>query len=247
MAGLYSRGYCKSSYVLIYFSNFSVFLQASSIDLFFSDTTMGRSIFFIVIMKKALISLLLASSMLFVSCSSGTVATTQGDAWVKGNPDAKVTLTEFSDFQCPACGHAYPVVKQLLATYGDKIRFEYRHFPLTEIGHTYAEPAAIAAEAAGRQGKFWEMHDKLFENQEAWTNTNFETMMTSYAKDLGLDVDQFNKDRQDPALRAKVLGDKALGNSKNITGTPTFFLNGVKINFNTFDEFDLQIKQALEK
>jgi protein-disulfide isomerase len=89
---------------------------------------------------------------------------------IKGNPDADVELVEYSDFQCPACSAMYPVVKELMVEHGDKIRFEYRHFPIERI-HPYAVQAAVAAEAAGQQGKFYEFHDLLFENQQTWCQT----------------------------------------------------------------------------
>ncbi|MEL6803436.1 MAG: thioredoxin domain-containing protein, partial [Bacteroidota bacterium] len=113
--------------------------------------------------------------------------------WVVGNPEASVVLTEYSDFQCPACRQFFPVVKDILAEYGEQIRFEYKHFPLISI-HPFAVPAARAAEAAGQQGKFFEMHDILFEEQPNWSRSSApEAFFLQYAEQLELDIDMFKR------------------------------------------------------
>jgi len=141
---------------------------------------------------------------------------------------AKVTLVEFADFQCPACGVAYPVIKKIKAEYAGKINYVFRHYPLTI--HANAMNAGMAAEAASEQNKFWEMHDKLFETQSDWSNSDkpFE-IFDNYAKDLGLDLDKFKKDSQDQKFADKIRGDQADGNALNITATPTLFVNGEQI------------------
>ena len=128
---------------------------------------------------------------------------------IKGNPDATVTLTEYGDFQCPACGQFYPIVKSTLDQYGSQIRFEFKNFPLTTI-HPYALSAAKAAEAAGVQGKFFEMHDKLFENQKAWSaSASPAAFYVQYAQELGLDVNLFKQH-----MRASLIEDEIKKDSK---------------------------------
>ena len=172
-------------------------------------------------------------------------AVTEAD-WTKGNPDAKVTLIEYSDFQCPACGAYYPLLKQLTAEYSEQVRFVYRHFPLRNI-HANAEAAARSAEAAGKQGKFWEMHDKLFENQAAWSGMlaalpTFE----SYAGELGLNLDQFRTDVADGAVGDRVNAQFNDGLSAGLNSTPSFFLNGEKIdNPRTYEQFKQVVDEAL--
>ncbi len=151
------------------------------------------------------------------------------DDWVEGNASATVTLVEYGDFQCPACGAYYPLVKQLSEEFKDQLRIVFRHFPLTQI-HPNAMASARAAEAAGSQGKFWEMHDALFENQKAWsTETNPASTFESYATKIGLNVDQFKKDRGSKEVDAKIDRDRSSGNTLGVQGTPTFFLNGQKL------------------
>ncbi|MEY2665644.1 MAG: hypothetical protein RLZZ480_749 [Candidatus Parcubacteria bacterium] len=164
---------------------------------------------------------------------------------VKGNPDATVTLVEYSDFQCPACAAFQPVVKQLIDTYGDKIRFEYHHYPLPI--HNFSQQAAIAAEAAGQQGKFFEMHDKLFENQKEWsTSPTPQAMFIKYANDLGLNVEQFKTQLKSSELRDAVKSDFRKAQELQLTGTPSFFLNGERMEFETFEEFLAQITAQVD-
>lgn len=164
---------------------------------------------------------------------------------VKGNPEAEVVLVEYSDFQCPACAAAAPVVNQLIEDYGDSVRFEYRHFPLTSI-HPLAIPAARAAEAAGQQGKFFEMHDLLFENQQTWSRAaNPTALFMGYAGELGLDTGQFktqmNASKIDDHVRAQFDEARSLG----LTGTPTFTLNGERMVFDSYQSFVDQVVAAI--
>ncbi len=164
---------------------------------------------------------------------------------VKGNPDAAVVLVEYSDFQCPACAQLYPVAKQIVEEYGDSLRFEYKHFPLISI-HPYAVPAARAAEAAGQQGKFFEMHDKLFENQSTWSSSvNPQTYFVAYAEEIGLDVDQFKLQMKASLLDEKIQASFEEARSKGYTGTPTFELNGERMTFETIEDLLLQIDVAV--
>jgi protein-disulfide isomerase len=141
---------------------------------------------------------------------------------IKQGQQNAVTLTEYSDFQCPACGAFEPVLEQTLAKYGDKITFEYKHYPLPI--HPYAEQAALAAEAAGQQGKFFPYHDKLFASQKEWSESPTpQTYFIQYAKDLGLDVDKFKAQMQSSMLRDYIRADANEAKTLGLTGTPTFY------------------------
>lgn len=164
---------------------------------------------------------------------------------IKGNPAATVTLVEYSDFQCPACGQFQPVLADIMATYGDSLRFEYKHLPLTQI-HPFAEPAARAAEAAGQQGKFFEYHDLLFANQATWSKSAAPAAaFTAFAEELGLDLDLFAKHQRSSLLRNKVRDEFDAARALGLTGTPSFFLNGQPMKFNSYEEFKAQIAAAI--
>lgn len=165
----------------------------------------------------------------------------------KGNSASALTLVEYSDFQCPACGAYYPLVKQITQEFGEKIHFVYRHFPLQNL-HAHAKLAAQAAEAAGLQGKFWEMHDQLFENQKYWSDAeNAESVFIGYAGSLGLDIAQFTKDLNTNEVQERVNADYESGISSGVNGTPTFFLNGTKLeNPQSYDAFKSLIQNALD-
>ncbi len=139
----------------------------------------------------------------------------------KGPAGASVTVAGFSEFQCPFCQSVVPTLKKLEETYKDRVRFVWKHLPLVSI-HGNAMGAAIAAEAARNQGKFWEYHDKLFANQERLEPDD----LTRYARELGLDLARFEKDRQDPGLKTKVQADMAEATALGVKSTPTFFING---------------------
>jgi protein-disulfide isomerase len=143
----------------------------------------------------------------------------------KGSASARITLEEFSDFQCPACGGLAPGLKRVAADYGDRARVVFRHYPLQM--HKYAFIAARAAEAAGQQGKFWEMHDILYENQKEWGEAmEPRVQFDSYANRLGLDVQRFKADMERQDLAERVKADLLRGNSLGVKGTPTVYLNG---------------------
>ena len=163
---------------------------------------------------------------------------------ILGTPGAPVTLIEYSDFQCPACRAAAPVVKDLVDAYGEDIQFAYRHFPLTTI-HPYAQPAAEAAEAAARQGKFYEFHDLLFENQGLWSNNQHREAFMSYAIELGLDISQFEADLSSPEVRAIVENNASSAMRSGVSGTPTFFLNGTQVQVNNYQQMELMIQNAI--
>lgn len=158
---------------------------------------------------------------------------------VRGPGDASNTLVEFSDFICPSCKTAESYISQLLSKHPKEIRLIYRHFPLSQ--HPLAFKASTSAEAAGAQGKFWEYKEKLFESQETLTEKSFDEI----AKNLGLDLDKFNKDAGSETVLATVQGDLNTGNKLNLSGTPSFFLNGEKVNFNSFDTLISTIESKL--
>lgn len=147
-------------------------------------------------------------------------------AHVQGNPNAPVTLEEFGDFQCGACGSYHPEVKKIEAEYGDKLKVIFRELPLVTM-HPHALLAAQAAEAAGLQGKFWEMHDKLYDNQVTWTEkSDLVPVFVDYAKQIGLNPDQFMKDLNGEKVAARIFQDGKRAHSLGLKGTPTFFVNG---------------------
>ncbi len=155
-----------------------------------------------------------------------------GSENVKGATEsAQVTVVEFSDFQCPACKSAQPLVTQLMAEYGENVRFIYRHYPLVSI-HPNAQAAAVFAEAAADQGKFWEVHDLLFEKQSEWSgSTNgAELLQTflSYAQALELDTAKLEERMNEPSILEVIQRDVSDGNTAGISGTPTFYVNGVQ-------------------
>ena len=155
--------------------------------------------------------------------------------------DAKVTVVEFSDFQCPACKAAEPVVVEILNKYKDKIRFVYRNYPLPS--HEFGQIAAQAAEAAALQNKFWEYHDKLFEKSPDLKKENLLTI----AKDLGLDLDKFTKDLDSDAVKQKVADDQADGNRAGVTATPTFFINGTQFpGVLSLSQFQQEIEKRIK-
>jgi protein-disulfide isomerase len=143
---------------------------------------------------------------------------------IRGNPDAPVTLEEFGDFQCPPCGNFAVFIDELVKEYDPLLRLVFRNFPLPN--HRYAREAALAAEAAGLQGHYWEMHDVLYREQSVWSNAdNTRELYESYAGMLGLDLNQFKKDMDSDKARQRVEADEARGNSLGIKATPTLFVD----------------------
>jgi protein-disulfide isomerase len=140
---------------------------------------------------------------------------------VRGPTEAPVTLVEYGDYQCPTCQAAHQEVEQLLGVHGGQVRFVFRHFPLMSM-HERALPAAMAAEAAGRQGKFWEMHGKLFESRGQLADAD----LRDYANDIGLDLARFDADRTDEQIERAIREQRLQGARSGVNGTPTFFVNG---------------------
>lgn len=144
-----------------------------------------------------------------------------------GSSSAKVTVVEFADFQCPACASAHPVVKQIVEEYKERIYYVFRHFPLP--GHKNAFSAAKAAEAAGKQGKFFEMHDLLFNNQVEWAESNNpEELFRGYAQNLNLNMESFTASYADTSLAKNIQKDQDDALQLGVNSTPTFFINGEK-------------------
>ena len=142
---------------------------------------------------------------------------------VEGSADAPLTLVEYGDYQCPYCGAAYPVVKRLQKTLGKNLRFVFRNFPLTQA-HPYALMAAEAAEAAALQGKFWEMHDLLFEHQALLKAD----IISTWAQRIGLDLEKFGNDIKQGVVENHIKEDRQSGIRSGVNGTPTFFINGTR-------------------
>lgn len=189
----------------------------------------GESKFFIGILVAT--TAIIAGAFIFLNRPAPTFSRQQllpAGTYTKGNPNATTYLVEFSDFQCPACKAAKPVVDALVTKYKDKLVFGYRHFPLPQ--HQFAQKAAIAAEAAGRQGKFWEAYDILFDNQESISDE----FLTSK---FGL---------ADQSLVAKIQKDKDDGTALGVNATPTFFLNGVKLTLASFDDLQKEVDKVVQ-
>jgi protein-disulfide isomerase len=185
----------------------------------------------------------------FTKQSSQKPASLSNQGWVRGADQAKTTLTEFGDFQCPACKAYHPMVQGLLSTYKDKsFSLMFKHFPLT-AAHKNALLAAMAAEAAGAQGKFFEMHDILYEKQDEWAQASgveAREKFISYALTLELDQEQFIKDLDNKELEVKIRENQNEGINNGVSGTPTFFLNGKRIdNPRSVDEFKKLIDKEL--
>lgn len=167
--------------------------------------------------------------------------------YTKGNASSTVVITEYSDFQCPACRSYYLIVKQLAVEFGDRAIFVYRDFPLVQI-HPNAEFASRVARAAGKQGKFWEMHDLLFEKQTEWGSTaDIRPLFQSYAELLGLDIEQFNLDWNSDEIKNIVRASRSHATRIGLLGTPSFFINGEQIqNPSSYEEFRSKIQAALD-
>lgn len=186
------------------------------------------------------------SDRVVTSPGNGIIAesVTAGE-WTRGAENPKATLVEYSDFQCPACASYYSLVDKAMLEYGDRISFTYRHFPLPQ--HKNALAASYASEAAGKQGKFWEMNQILFERQSKWAESyTAPDIFIGYARELNLDLAQFKKDASSGETKDNVSHDRATGVASKIDSTPSFFLNGKKMqNPRNYEEFKALIEYAL--
>ena len=160
---------------------------------------------------------------------------------VKGPPDAPVTLVEFADYQCPFCARNVPLVKQVMDAYPKQVKFVYKEFPLTSI-HNNAMNASKAAIAAQRQGKYWERHDKLFENSSSLGEENLKKI----AGEVGLDVAKWEKDYKSPEVEKQVQDDMRLGSQSDVRGTPTMFVDGKRVQNRSLEGIKAMIDDALK-
>lgn len=162
----------------------------------------------------------------------------------RGNPKAPVTLEEFGDYQCPPCAKLAGPIKMLEDQYGDQLCLVFRHFPL--VNHNYAKDAAHAAEAAARQGKFWEMHDQLYREQATWTQSdNVKAMFKAYAALLGMDQDRFEQDMNSEYVKERVEADQRQATKLGITSTPTIFVNNRAVSMQTTDPVKM-LREAID-
>lgn len=149
----------------------------------------------------------------------------------KGSQNSSVVIEEFADYQCPTCASMHPVMNEITSIYGSRIKFIYRNYPLTQI-HKNSYEAAVSSEAAGLQGKFWDMQNLLFQNQKAWSNVELvKPIFEGYAQTIGLDVEKFKTDVAGLAAKQRVDADLARGRSLNINSTPSILVNGIPVAF----------------
>ena len=165
-----------------------------------------------------------------------------------GDRNSKNVLIEYGDFECPGCQSAYPKIKEVVDTYNDRLVFIFRNNPLTSI-HPNARVGAAAAEAAGLQGKYWEMHDMLYEKQQTWSKASVDKrvdILIGYARDIGVkDTDKFKTDMQSKRVNDKINFDLALGKKVPVSGTPTILINGKQIESTTWNDSNA-FKKAVE-
>ncbi len=188
-----------------------------------------------------------AASPAFTSTTTSDITASD---WSQGNKNAKVSVIEYGDFQCPACGAYYPTVKKLIADYGDRVLFVFRNFPLYQV-HQDAGISAQAVEAAGLQGKYWEMFDTVYEKQAIWSGASADIVVKQYfdgyASSIGLDVAKFDKDIDSNQVKNKITADVTSANAAQVDHTPTFFVNLKQIsNPANYDEFKTVLDAALK-
>ncbi|HEY0365665.1 MAG TPA: thioredoxin domain-containing protein [Pyrinomonadaceae bacterium] len=160
---------------------------------------------------------------------------------VLGPANAPVRLEEFGDFECPPCGIFHPILEQMKAEFGDKLSITFREFPLVPT-HQHALAAASAAEAAGLQGKFWEMHDLIYEHQNDWKKEfDVRPIFEGYAKQIGLDVDRYKRDMNGDLVAQRIFADGKRGHSLGVKGTPTVFINGREVPFENLPAEKLRV------
>lgn len=208
-------------------------------------------------LKISLVMVVLAIGVALIAANAGdgndaATATSDASATPVVRPDSQrlstgdsdVTFVEFLDFECEACRAAHPAVEQLREEYGDRVTFVVRNFPL----HANSEAAARAAEGAAEQGKFEEMYDLLFETQPEWgeQQASQEEVFFGFAEDLDLDMEEFRAVYDDPATLEKIRRDKADGQALGVTGTPSFFLDGEKLEVQSFEELVERLEQAID-
>lgn len=185
------------------------------------------------------------AGVIWWSSTHKEIAVVDASVGQKRGPDsAPVKIIEFADFQCPACQASEADIRKMLAAHPEDVQFIFRHFPLSI--HPNAVPAAQASEAAANQGKFWEMHGLIYDNQNVWSSqTNPESTFVSYAKQLGLDEKKFRDDYDSDAVKNIIKRDQDYGDSLAVNQTPTFYVNGQKLTgAQTFDQWQSLIEDA---
>lgn len=167
---------------------------------------------------------------------------------VRGGTNAKVALEEFGDYQCPPCWRLHPILQKIFSDYGNRISFTFRNFPIAQ--HKFAVLAAHTAEAAGQQGKFWEMHDLLYEKQPEWREADdARPLFMKYAQSLGLDTQRFAQDMDGSQASMRLILDQRRAQALNVKGTPTLFINGQEVPFEEtmdYDKLHALIEQVLK-
>jgi protein-disulfide isomerase len=204
----------------------------------------------IIIGGSALFLLFFGFLVFLIKQNQNKPITLSSSGWTKGAETASLSLVEFGDLQCPACRAYEPFVRNAMKDYDGKLKFTFKHFPLS--GHLNAMLAAKVVEAAGLQGKFWEMHDWLYDNQELWaplTGAEAKEKMTEQAKKLSLDIERFNKDIDSPEVTAKIESQQNEGIEVGVSATPTFFINNKKIESNpqSYEDFKKVIEASLPR
>jgi len=203
-------------------------------------------------MKQIIIAVLVVVGIIFGATLLGkdeeAVVGAQSNNWY-GTEQGIITVTEYADFQCPACASFFPLFSQVKEQFKDQVRFEFKHFPLVQI-HPNATAAHRAAQAAANQGKFWEMHDLLFSRLQSWnSSTNPTAVFDEYARELQLDMDKYSTDPQSSETLAVINADIEAGKGLNVTGTPTFFIDGKQVEdtatIGTVDGFSKAIQDAI--
>jgi protein-disulfide isomerase len=182
------------------------------------------------------------------SANKSTVEANSGGGHIRGKASAPVTLVEFGDYQCPSCGYFHPIVDELLRRYPDKVKLEFHHYPLIQM-HPHALAAAMAVEAAGDQGKYWEMHDLVYTHQKEWSvMPDPESEFLAFAAQLGLDANKFMRSVKSTEVDKRILEDIQRGSNLKVSGTPSFFINGRSVDPlpSGVDEFAKIVDDALQ-
>lgn len=199
----------------------------------------------LVIIGTVLVLVVAAGSWLYSSSKPGGKLTTTGAPGAQpphllGPADAPVRIEEFGDFQCPSCGTLHPVLKKLESEYSTRMALTFREFPLAPL-HPNAVEAARVAEAAGLQGRFWQMHDLLYDYQSAWSDSkDVRSVFAQYAADMGLDAERLKRDMDSQIVKERLGADQKRGASLGVTGTPTLFLNGRELGPESLTESNLR-------
>lgn len=215
------------------------------------DKNSGSSAKWIIIIVGSLIFLAFFGFIIYsIKQSKNKPVVLSSAGWVRGSKNAKVKLTEFGDFQCPACRAYEPIVRKISKDFDGKLNLTFKHFPLTSI-HKNALLGARAAEAAGAQGKFWEMHDWLYDNQVVWGElpaADAKAKILAAAEKLKLDMDKFKKDIDAKTIEDKILTSQSEGIDLGIVATPTFYLDGKKLDPTpqNYEEFKKVIEAELK-